>query len=88
MAPSRGPAGLFWGREPKVRTSWMPMRSAGWQPHPPPPPPRKRLLCAKLTTCFSSPPGLPEQDFSGALVGPVVGTAALSALVLMFLCKR
>ncbi|XP_045327868.1 granulocyte-macrophage colony-stimulating factor receptor subunit alpha-like isoform X1 [Leopardus geoffroyi] len=32
--------------------------------------------------------GLPEQDFSGALVGPVVGTAALSALVLMFLCKR
>ena len=54
----------------------------------PPTPPRKRLLCAKLTTYFSSLPGLPEQDFSGALVGPVVGTAALSALVLMFLCKR
>ena len=52
------------------------------------PPPRKRLVCAKLTICFSSPPGLPEQDFSGALVGPVVGTAALSALVLKFLCKR
>lgn len=43
---------------------------------------------ALLTLGPSSPPGVPEQNFRGVLVGVVVAATAVPALVLMCLCKR